>query len=180
MSPPPMESASGVQRVAWAGAMAAPWAGAEAALGSSAALNLRVSIRWHPPAFVPAAAAPSQGGASRPDPRTGNAPVSDTMHPVRPRRGAGTTADDHRTALRFVLGRPGWLVEAGATTQGGAHLRLTTPRPDTGGQRFWRLVRPQQGLVVHDDVSGQRCWAVPTMRDALVEVWEAVTDVAPD
>ncbi len=82
--------------------------------------------------------------------------------------------------MRFVLGRPGWLVEAGATTQGGAHLMLTTPRPDTGGHRFLRLVRTQQGLVVHDDVSGQRCWAVPTMRDALVEVWEAVTDVAPD
>ena len=106
--------------------------------------------------------------------------MSDTTHPVRPGRGIGTTADDHRTALRFVLGRPGWRVEAGATRQGEAHLRLTTPCPDTGGQRFWRLVRTQQGLVVHDDVSGQRCWAVPTMRDALVEVWEAATPVAPD
>ena len=82
--------------------------------------------------------------------------------------------------MRFVLGRPGWRVEAGATTQGGTHLRLATPCPDTGGQRFWRLVRTQQGLVVHDDVSGQRCWAAPTVRDALVEVWEAATPVAPD
>jgi hypothetical protein len=82
--------------------------------------------------------------------------------------------------LRFVLGRPGWRLEARATAQGGAHLRLTTPCPDTGGHRFWRLVRTQQGLAVYDDVSGQRLWAVPTVRDALVEVWEAVTDVAPD
>ena len=82
--------------------------------------------------------------------------------------------------MRFVLGRPGWRVEAGATTQGEAYLRLTTPCSGTGGHRFWRLVRTQQGLVVYDDVSGQRLWAVPTLRDALVEVWEAVTDVAPD
>ena len=102
------------------------------------------------------------------------------MHPVRPGRSAGTTGDDHRTALRFVIGRAGWRVEAGATAQGGVHLRLTTPCPDTGGQRFWRLVRTQQGFVVYDDVSGQRLWAVPTMRDALVEIWEAATDVAPD
>lgn len=102
------------------------------------------------------------------------------MHPVRPGRDGGTTGDDHRTALRFVLGRFGWRVEARSTAQGGAHLRLTTPCPDTGGQRFWRLVRTRQGLVVYDDVSGQRLWAVPTMRDALLEVWEAATDVAPD
>ncbi|MBD0274209.1 MAG: hypothetical protein ICV73_20045 [Acetobacteraceae bacterium] len=92
----------------------------------------------------------------------------------------GTTDADLRTALRFVLGRPGWRVEARTTTQGGTHLSLTTPCPRTGGQRSWRLVRTRGGLSVHDEASGQRLRAVPTMRDALVEVWEAVTDAGPE
>ena len=102
------------------------------------------------------------------------------MNPVRPGPGGATTEDDRRTASRFVLGRPGWRVEARAMAQGGAYLRLTTPCPDTGGQRSWHLVRTQQGLLACDEASGQRLRAVPTMRDALVEVWEIVTDVAPD
>ncbi len=64
--------------------------------------------------------------------------------------------------------------------QGGAYLRLITPCPDTGGLRSWHLVRTQRGLLAYDEASGQRLWCVPTMRDALVEVWEIVTDVAPD
>jgi hypothetical protein len=106
--------------------------------------------------------------------------VSETLHPVRPRLGGGTTDADLRTALRFVLGRPGWRAEARTTTQGGAHLRVTTPCPDTGGQRFWRVTRTREGLLVRDEASGQRLCTVPTMREALVEVWEAATDVAPD
>ncbi len=106
--------------------------------------------------------------------------MSETLHAAHPGQGVGTSDGDHRTALRFVLGRPGWRVEARATTQGEAHLRLTTPCPDTGGQRFWRLARTQHGLLVHDEASGQRLRTVPTMREALVEVWEAVTGAAPD
>ena len=106
--------------------------------------------------------------------------MSETTHPVRPRPGGGTTDDDLRTVSRFVLGRPGWRVEAQTTTQGGAHLRLTTPCPDTGGQRFWRVTRTHEGLLVHDEASGQRLCTAPTMREALVEIWEAVTDDAPD
>ncbi len=106
--------------------------------------------------------------------------MSDATHPVRPGPGGATTEDDRRTASRFVLGRPGWRVEARAMAQGGAYLRLTTPCPATGGQRSWRLVRNQQGLLVQDEASGQRLWCVPTMREALVEVWEAVTVAAPD
>ncbi len=102
------------------------------------------------------------------------------MHPAPPERGGGTTEDDHRTALRFVLGRPGWRVEARATARGEACLRITTPCPDTGGQRFWRVARGQQGLLVCDEASGQRFWSVPTMREALVEVWEVVTGAVPD
>ncbi len=103
------------------------------------------------------------------------------MHPVRPGPSGGTTEDDRRTAWRFVLGRPGWRVEARAMAQGGAYLKLTTPCPETGGQRSWRLVRTQEGLLVHDEASGRRLCTVPTMRDALVEVWEATTaGHAPD
>ena len=102
------------------------------------------------------------------------------MNPVRPEQGGGTTDADHRTALRFVLGRPGWRVEAWAMVLGGVYLRLTTPCSNTGGQRFWRVVRTQQGLSVYDEASGRRLRTVPTMREALVEVWEAVTEVAPD
>lgn len=101
------------------------------------------------------------------------------MHSVRPGR-RGTTDDDRRTALRFLLGRPGWRVEARTTTQGEVYLRLTTPCPDAAGRRFWRVARGQQGLLVHDEASGQRLWAVPTMREALVEIWEAATGAAPD
>lgn len=108
------------------------------------------------------------------------APVNETMHAVRPGLGGSTTEDDRRTALRFVLGRHGWRVEARATPQGGAHLWLTTPCPETGGQRVWRATRTHEGLQVHDEVSGQRLCIVPTLREALVEVWEAVTEVAPD
>lgn len=105
--------------------------------------------------------------------------MNETMHPVRPGLG-GDTTDDHRTALRFVLGRPGWRVEARASPQGGAYLRLTTPCPETGGQRVWRVTRTHEGLLVYGEVSGQRLCTVPTMREALVEIWEAVTDIAPD
>ena len=111
----------------------------------------------------------------------GNAHVNDTMALACDGQGCGGTTDaDLRTALRFVLGRPGWRVEVGATEQGGACLGLTTPCPDTGGQRRWRLLRTQQGLLVHDEASGRRLWFGPSMRDALVEVWEAVTVAAPD
>ncbi len=105
--------------------------------------------------------------------------MSETAHPVRTGEG-GTTDDDRRTALRFCLGRPGWRVEARATAQGGAYLNVTTPSPGTGGQRCWRVVRTRQGLSVLDEASGQQFRTVPTMRDALVEIWEAVTGAAPD
>ena len=102
------------------------------------------------------------------------------MHPVRPGRG-GITDDDRRAVLRFVLGRPGWSVEARTTEQDGTYLGLTTPPcRGTGGQRSWRLVRTPEGLLVCDGASGQRLWTAPTMRDALVEVWEAATDAAHD
>lgn len=106
--------------------------------------------------------------------------MSETTRPAPPGRGGGDTDADRRTALRFVLGRPGWKVEARATAQGEVYLRLTTPCPDTGGQRFWRVARTQQGLLVCDEASGRRSWTAPTMRDVLVEVWEAVTTAAPD
>lgn len=106
--------------------------------------------------------------------------MNETTHAVHPGHGAGTTDADHRTAMRFVLGRRGWRVEARATTQGEVYVRLTTPCPDTGGQRSWRLARVQQGLLVHDEASGRRLRTVPTVREALVDVWEAVTGAAPD
>ena len=102
------------------------------------------------------------------------------MHPVRAGQGRGTTDDDLRTALRFVLGRPGWRVEALATALGDPCLGLTTPCPDTGGRRRWRVVRIQGEVLVRDEASGRDVLAVPTVREALVEVWEAVTVAAPD
>ncbi len=103
------------------------------------------------------------------------------MAPVRDVQGrGGTTDDDLRTARRFVLGRPGWRVEALVTARGDACLGLTTPCPDTGGRRRWRLLRAGEGLLVRDEASGRDVLAVPTVREALVEVWEAVTEAAPD
>jgi hypothetical protein len=81
--------------------------------------------------------------------------MSETLHPVRAGQGCGTTDDDLRTARRFVLGRPGWRVEALATARGEACLGLTTPCPDTGGQRRWRLLRAGEGLLVRDEASGR-------------------------
>jgi hypothetical protein len=106
--------------------------------------------------------------------------VSESTHPVLPEQSGGTTGDDHRTALRFVLGRPGWQAATTATAQGGAYLSITTPCPKTGGQRSWRVVRTRQGLLVRDEASERRPVTVATMRDALVGIWETVTDAAPD
>lgn len=94
--------------------------------------------------------------------------------------GAGITDVDRRTALRFVVGRPGWRVEARATARGGVYLNVTTADPETGAVRSWRVSRTREGLVVSDGISGQRLWAVPTMRDALVEIWEATATAVPD
>jgi hypothetical protein len=103
------------------------------------------------------------------------------MAPVRDWPSCGGTTDaDYWTALRFVLGRPGWRVEARATERGGAWLGLTTPCPDTGGRRRWRLARAGGEVLVRDEASKRVLPAVPTVREALVEVWEAVTVAAPD
>ena len=110
----------------------------------------------------------------------GTAVVSETTHPVLPEQDGGTTGDDHRTALRFVLGRPGWRVQARAFAQGATHLSITTPCAKTGGQRSWRVVRTRQGLLVHDEASERHPAAVATMRDALVAIWETVIGAAPD
>jgi hypothetical protein len=106
--------------------------------------------------------------------------VSETTHPVCPDRDDGIPDEDFRTAMRFVLGRPGWRVEARATAEGAAYLRLATPCPGLRRQRLWRVARTHQGLLVCDEASGRRLRAVPTMREALVEIWEAVTAVASD
>jgi hypothetical protein len=119
-------------------------------------------------------------GAADLDAKIGHASVSDTTHPVCSGPAGTVIEEDRRTVLRFVLGRPGWRVEAPQQGQGEPCLRLTTPCPDTGGQRSWRLVRTEQGLLVYDEASGQRRWIVPTMREALVEVWEVVTTAARD
>ena len=103
------------------------------------------------------------------------------MVPLRDRLSCGGTTDaDYWTAVRFVLGRPGWRVEVLALAPGGACLGLTTPCPDTGGRRRWRLARTRGEVVVRDEASGRDVLAAPTVREALVEVWEAVTVAAPD
>lgn len=120
-------------------------------------------------------------GAANPfECKAGTATVTQAMHPGRSEQDGSTTDDDRRTALRFALGRPGWRVEAGATTQGGAYLSITTPCSKTGGQRSWRVARTRQGFLVHEEASARSPAAVATMRDALVAIWEAVTSAAPD
>ncbi len=113
---------------------------------------------------------------------TGTAVVSETTHPVLPGRDGGTTSDDHRTALRFVLGRPGWRVEPRTTALGRAYLRFATTHPRNGHQRLWRMDRSQDGLLVHDKASGLRLGgvALPTAREALVRLWEAAGGAGPD
>lgn len=106
--------------------------------------------------------------------------MSGTVDRDRPGRDDSVTDADRRTASRFVLGRPGWRVEAQTTPRGGAYLRLTTPCPDTEGRRFWRVARTQEGVLVSEEASGRQLWAGPTMREALVEVWEATVGVAAD
>ena len=106
--------------------------------------------------------------------------MSENAHPVLSEQGAGTTEADQRTALRFVLGRPGWRVVARTAAGGATYLSVTTPCSRTGGQRFWRVARTRQGLLVDDEASGRRLGPAPTTRDALVEIWDAVTAAAPD
>ncbi len=98
----------------------------------------------------------------------------------QPEGDGGVTDADRRTASRFVLGRPGWRVEARTAAQGGAWLLITSADPRTGAVRSWRVARTREGLVVSDGASGRRLWAVPAMREALVEIWEAAAGVAAD
>ena len=94
----------------------------------------------------------------------------------------GTTDADLWTALRFALGRSGWRVEARTTAQGRAYLRLATTHPRNGRQRLWRMDRSQEGVLVHDKASGLRFGAValPTVREALVRLWEAAGGAGPE
>ncbi len=101
-------------------------------------------------------------------------------------RGDGTTDADLWTALRFVLGRPGWRVEARTTAHGRTYLGLATTHSRSGHQRLWRMDRSQEGLLVRDAASERRVGAAPvavavaTMREALVKVWEAAGGAGPD
>ena len=106
--------------------------------------------------------------------------MSGTADRDRPGRGGGTTDADRRTAPRFVLGRPGWRVEARTAARGEAFLSVTNADPDTGAARSWRVARTREGLLVSDGSSGERLWAVPAMREALVEIREATAGVAAD
>jgi hypothetical protein len=42
------------------------------------------------------------------------------------------------------------------------------------------LLRTRGVVVVRDEASGRDVLAAPTVREALVEIWEAVTVAAPD
>ena len=96
-----------------------------------------------------------------------------------PGRG-GVTDTDRRTASRFVVGRPGWRAEAWTTPRGEAWLSIATADPGIGAVRSWRVARTQEGLLVTGEGSGRRLWAGPTMREVLVEVWEATAGAASD
>ena len=89
-------------------------------------------------------------------------------------------AADRYTALRFTLGRPGWRVEPRSGAEEDAPIRIATPYPGTEAGRVWRVARGPDGLVVLDEASGVRLCAAPSMRDALVELWEAVTGAVSD
>ena len=106
--------------------------------------------------------------------------MSGTAAPGRPGPGGGITDADRVTALRFVIGRSGWCVEARVSAEGEAHLGVTTVDPKTSAVRSWRVARTREGLVVSDGASGQRLRPAPTMQEALVEVWEATVGDAPD
>ena len=95
-------------------------------------------------------------------------------------RGGGITDADRRTASRFVLGRPGWHVEARTGVRGEAVLGVVMADPKTGAVRSWRVARTREGLLVSDGASGERLWAMPAMREALVEIWEATAGIAAD
>jgi hypothetical protein len=96
--------------------------------------------------------------------------------------GEGTTDADLWTALRFVLGRPGWRVEPRTMAQGRTYLRLATTHSRNGRQRLWRMDRSREGVLVHDKASGRRLGAValPTVREALVRLWEAAGGAGPE
>ncbi len=84
--------------------------------------------------------------------------------------------------MRFALGRPGWRVEPRSTAQGRTYLRLATAHRRNGHQRLWRMDRSREGLLVHDKASGRRLGAValPSVREALVRLWEAANGAGPD
>lgn len=90
----------------------------------------------------------------------------------------GIADADRRTALRFAIGRPGWRVEALAGARGGTLLGITTTDPATGAVRSWRVTRTREGFLIADAASGERLRAVPDMREALVEIWEATAGAA--
>ncbi len=96
--------------------------------------------------------------------------------------GEGTTDADLWTALRFILGRPGWGVEPRTTAEGRTYLGLGTTHPRNGHQRLWRMDRSQEGLMVQDAASGRRLGAeaMPTVKEALARVWEATGGAGPD
>ena len=58
--------------------------------------------------------------------------MNETTDPGRAKPGGGITDADRWTALRFVIGRPGWRVEARVSAQGETHLGVTTADPKTG------------------------------------------------
>lgn len=106
--------------------------------------------------------------------------MSATVGRDGPERAAGVTDADRRVALRFALGRPGWRVEALTTARGEAFLRIATADPGTGAVRSWSVTRTREGFLVADAASGERFPAVPAMREALVEIWEATAGAAAD
>ena len=108
--------------------------------------------------------------------------MGEATHLDPPGWGDGTTHADLWTALRFVLGRPGWRVEPQTTSLGRSYLGLATTHPRTGHQRLWRMDRLQEGLVVRDAASGRRLGAaaMPTMQEALMRVWEAAGGASPE
>ena len=91
--------------------------------------------------------------------------------PNHHRRG-GTTAQDVRTAARFVFARPGWSATERQDVLNDPYLEITVSRAPGRKMLAWNLVRRDSGILVQFVEETRPVGPYPSMNEALLAVWE--------